>query len=61
MTPDFCVDALIEAIARYGAPEIVNIDQDSQFTSKAWNDVLDGAGVRTSMNGKGRWRNATAS
>src|ERR1700676_2347848 len=55
MTPDFCVDALTEAIARYGAPEIVNTDQGSQFTSKAWTDVLDAAGVRISMDGKGRW------
>jgi putative transposase len=55
MTPDFCVDALTEAIARYGAPEIVNTDQGSQFTSKAWTDVLNGAGVRISMDGKGRW------
>ena len=55
MTPDFCVDALSEAIARYGAPEIVNTDQGSQFTSKAWTDVLDAAGVRISMDGKGRW------
>jgi hypothetical protein len=55
MTPDFCVDALTEAIARYGPPEIVNTDQGSQFTSKAWTDVLDAAGVRISMDGKGRW------
>ena len=55
MTPDFCVEALTEAIARYGAPEIVNTDQGSQFTSKAWTDVLDAAGVRMSMDGKGRW------
>jgi len=55
MTPDFCVEALNEAIARYGAPEIVNTDQGSQFTSKAWTDVLDAAGVRISMDGKGRW------
>jgi putative transposase len=55
MTPDFCVEALTEAIARYGAPEIVNTDQGSQFTSKAWIDALDGAGVRISMDGKGRW------
>ncbi len=40
MTPDFCVDALTEAIARYGAPEIINTDQGSQFTSKAWTDVV---------------------
>ena len=55
MTPDFCVDALTEAIARYGAPEIVNTDQGSQFTSKAWTDVVDAAGARISMDGKGRW------
>jgi putative transposase len=55
MTPDFCVDALSDAIARYGAPEIVNTDQGSQFTSKAWTDVLDAAGVRITMDGKGRW------
>jgi putative transposase len=55
MTPDFCVDALSEAIARYGAPEIVNTDQGSQFTSKAWTDMVDAAGARISMDGKGRW------
>jgi putative transposase len=55
MTPDFCVEALSEAIARYGAPEIVNTDQGSQFTSKAWTDVVDAAGARISMDGKGRW------
>jgi putative transposase len=55
MTPDFCVDALSEAIARYGAPEIVNTDQGSQFTSKAWTDVVEAAGARISMDGKGRW------
>jgi putative transposase len=53
MTPDFCVDALSEAIARYGPPEIVNTDHGSQFTSKAWTDVVDAAGVRISMDGKG--------
>jgi putative transposase len=55
MTPDFCVDALNEAIARFGAPEILNTDQGSQFTSTAWTDVLKDAGVRISMDGKGRW------
>ena len=55
MTPDFCVDALSEAIARFGAPEILNTDQGSQFTSTAWTDVLKDAGVRISMDGKGRW------
>src|ERR1700728_2553667 len=48
MRPDFCVEALTEAIARYGAPEIVNTDQGSQFTSEAWADVLDAAGARIS-------------
>jgi putative transposase len=55
LTPDFCVAALEEALARFGPPEIVNTDQGSQFTSDAWLDVLDGAGVRVSMDGKGRW------
>lgn len=55
MTPDFCVDALNEALARFGSPEILNTDQGSQFTSTAWTDVLKDAGVRISMDGKGRW------
>ncbi len=46
---------MTEAIARYGAPEIINTDQGSQFTSKAWTDVVDAAGARISMDGKGRW------
>ena len=55
MSPDFCVDALKEAIHRYGAPEIFNTDQGSQFTSEAWIDVLKASNVRISMDGKGRW------
>jgi putative transposase len=55
MTPDFCVEALEEALARHGKPEIFNTDQGSQFTCKDWTDVLDGAGVKISMDGKGRW------
>jgi putative transposase len=55
MTPDFCVAALEEAIAKYGPPEICNTDQGSQFTSKAWTDVLKAANVRISMDGKGCW------
>lgn len=54
MDTDFCVDALQEAITRYGAPEIFNSDQGSQFTSAAFTGVLEGAGVRISMDGKGR-------
>jgi putative transposase len=55
LTPDFCVAALQEALARFGPPEIFNTDQGAQFTRDAWIDVLDGAGVRISMDGKGRW------
>ena len=55
MTPDFCVEALQEALERYGRPEIFNTDQGSQFTSGDWTGVLDDAGVQISMDGKGRW------
>jgi putative transposase len=55
MTPDFCVEALKEAIARFGAPEIMNTDQGSQFTSAAWTDVLKAEDISISMDGKGRW------
>jgi len=55
MTPDFCVEALTAAIAQFGAPEIFNTDQGSQFTSEAWIEVLKAAGIRISMDGKGRW------
>lgn len=55
MTPDFCVEALQEAIARFGAPEIMNTDQGSQFTSAAWTDVLKAEDTSISMDGKGRW------
>jgi putative transposase len=55
LTPDFCMAALEEALRRFGAPEIFNTDQGSQFTSEGWTDVLDKAGVKISMDGKGRW------
>jgi len=51
----FCVEALEEAIERYGCPEIVNTDQGSQYTSTAWTDVLKARGIRISMDGKGNW------
>jgi putative transposase len=51
---EFCVEALNEAIHRFGPPEIMNTDQGSQFTSFAWTDRLKRAGVKISMNGKGR-------
>ena len=55
MLADFCVDALEEALACYGRPEIMNTDQGSQFTSLDFTGVLIDAGVRISMDGKGRF------
>jgi putative transposase len=51
----FCVEALNEAIHRFGAPEIMNTDQGSQFTSFTWTDRLKRVGARISMDGKGRF------
>ena len=51
----FCVEAVHEALERYGPPEICNSDQGSQFTSGDFTDVLQEAGIRISMDGKGRW------
>ena len=56
MDTDFCVQAVEEAIAKHGRPEIFNTDQGSQFTSQAFTDVLAGRGIRVSMDGKGAWR-----
>jgi putative transposase len=55
MSVEFCVEALEEAIGRFGAPQIFNTDQGSQFTSTAWIQTLKAAGVAISMDGKGRW------
>ena len=55
MSVDFCVEALEEAIAKYGRPEIFNTDQGSQFTSAEFTGVLKANGIRISMDGKGRW------
>ena len=55
MTPDFCVEALQEALQMHGTPEIFNTDQGAQFTSGEWTDTLKAAGIRISMDGKGRW------
>jgi putative transposase len=52
---DFCVDALEEALRLYGPPEIFNTDQGAQFTSDAFTSRLKQAGIRISMDGKGRW------
>ena len=55
MDTDFCIEALNEAINRYGAPEIFNSDQGAQFTSTAFTDALKQHNIRISMDGKGRW------
>jgi putative transposase len=51
----FCVDALDAALARFGRPEIFNTDQGAQFTSAAFTGRLASAGIRISMDGRGRW------
>lgn len=51
---DFCVEALEEALRRFGKPDIVNTDQGSQFTSTDFTDVLKAHGIKISMDGKGR-------
>jgi putative transposase len=55
MGTDFCIDALEEAIKRYGAPEIFNTDQGAQFTRDAFTEVLKASNVKISMEDKGRW------
>ena len=49
MDADFCVEALEEALAKHGKPEIFNTDQGNQFTSGAWIDVLTDAKIKISM------------
>ncbi len=56
LSTDFCVEALEEAVAKYGSPEIFNTDQGCQFTSIEFTAVLKAHGVKISMDGKGRWR-----
>jgi putative transposase len=55
LTADFCVEALNEALAKYGTPEIFNTDQGAQFSSAEFTGVLEARGVRISMDGRGRW------
>jgi len=51
----FCTEALEEAIAHYGTPQIFNTDQGSQFTSDAFTSILTTHDIRISMDGRGRW------
>ena len=55
MDASFCIEALEDAIQRFGPPEIFNTDQGSQFTSDSFTSVLKAHGVKISMDGKGRW------
>ena len=56
MEVDFCLDAVDEALARHGRPEIFNTDQGSQFTSAAFTGLLSDNAIRISMDGRGSWR-----
>ena len=56
MEADFCIEALEDALAKHGRPEIFNTDQGSQFTSADYIDVLNRNGIKISMDGKGAWR-----
>jgi len=56
MDVEFCLDAVNEAIAKYGCPEILNTDQGSQFTSQAFTGILKDNNIQISMDGKGAWR-----
>ena len=56
LSADFCVEALEEAIQRYGAPRIVNTDQGCQFTCSEFIVKLKGHEIAISMDGKGCWR-----
>ena len=56
MEAAFCVEALEDALARHGKPDIFNTDQGSQFTGQAFTGVLAGNAIAISMDGKGAWR-----
>jgi len=58
MDAEFCIEALQEALIRYGAPEIFNTDQGSQFTTPRFTEVLEARQIRISMDGRGRWLDA---
>ena len=56
MDVGFCIEAVEEALGKYGAPEIFNSDQGSQFTSMAFTGLLRDNGIAISMDGRGAWR-----
>ena len=55
MEGDLCVETLEDVLARHGKPEIFNTDQDRQFTNLVFTKVPKDAGVKISMDGRGRW------
>ena len=55
MDANFYGEALEEAIARYGKPEIMNTDQGSQYTGAGWITTLTNADIKISMDGRGRY------
>lgn len=56
LTTDFCIDAVEDAIAKHGCPEIFNTDQGCQFTDRGFVELLKVHGIAISMDGKGAWR-----
>lgn len=56
LSTDFCLEAVEDAIAKHGVPEVFNTDQGSQFSSSAFVGLLQQHGIRRSMDGKGCWR-----
>lgn len=56
MDTDFCLDALNEALGKYGRPDVFNSDQGSQFTSQSFTGRILEVGTKISMDGRGRWR-----
>jgi putative transposase len=56
MDVSFCIEAVEEALGKYGAPEILNSDQGSQFTSMAFTGLLRDNDIAISMDGRGAWR-----
>jgi putative transposase len=56
LTTDFCIEAVHEAMKKYGKPEIFNTDQGCQFTRLEFTGLLQENGIRISMDGKGCWR-----
>jgi putative transposase len=61
MDVDFCLEAVEEALARYGRPQIFNTDQGSQFTSAAFAGLLLENAIAVSMDGRGAWRDNVSS